>query len=168
MPLAAATTTEIIALASGAIAVLALAGALALWMVLRSVRASQRAVLGPAGTTDVVSYVVHLEREVAVLRDYLEDVAGRLDGRVKRTEARLDHALSRRALVRYDAYGEMSGHQSLSLALLDASESGVILTSILHRDAARIYLKEVRGGRSELTLSPEEEEALRAALGQGA
>jgi hypothetical protein len=103
-----------------------------------------------------------------VLRDYLDDAAARLDSRLRRAEGRLDGAIAHRALVRYDAYGEMSGRQSLSLALLDASRSGVLLSSILHRDQARIYVKQVRAGTSELQLSPEEEEALRLALAQDA
>ena len=168
MPLAAVTTAEIVAVAAAVVAALGLAGVVALWLALRRVRAAQTTVLGAAGATDVVAYVVRLEQEIGVLRDYLEDVAGRLDGRVKRTESRLDHAFSRRALVRYDAYGEMSGHQSLSLALLDASRSGVILSSILHRDAARLYVKTIHDGRSELQLSPEEEEVMRLALEQEA
>lgn len=168
MLVAAASTTQIVAIAAAAAAVVALGGALGLWLALRSLRSAQRTVLGSSGASDVVAYTVRLEQELAVLRDYLEDVAARLDGRVRRSETRLDHAFSRRALVRYDAYGEMSGHQSLSLALLDASKSGVILSSILHRDAARLYLKEVRDGHSELALSPEEEEVLRLALEQDA
>jgi hypothetical protein len=52
----------------------------------------------------------------------------------------------------------------MSLALLDATRSGIVLSSISHRDQARLYVKQVRDGKSELTLSPEEEEALRLAL----
>jgi hypothetical protein len=61
----------------------------------------------------------------------------------------------------------MSGHQSTSIALLDASRSGVVLSSIHHRDQARLYAKRVDGGRGELQLSPEEEEAVRLALEGG-
>ena len=71
------------------------------------------------------------------------------------------------ALVRYDAYNEMSGHQSLSIALLDANRSGIVLSSIHHRDQARVYAKQIHGGTPDLRLSPEEEEALRIALGDG-
>ena len=69
-----------------------------------------------------------------------------------------------RALVRYDAYGEMSGRQSTSIALLDANRSGVVLSSIHHRDQARLYAKQVLNGQPELELSPEEDEAIRLAL----
>ena len=69
-----------------------------------------------------------------------------------------------RALVRYDAYGEMSGRQSTSIALLDANRSGLVLSSIHHRDQARLYAKQLYEGQSELELSPEEDEAVRLAL----
>ncbi len=168
MSLAASSSTDAIALGGAAVAVLALLGCAALAVTLRRFRRAQRIVLGDSATTDVVGYVVRLETEMTVLRDYLEDVASRLDARLRRAEGRLDGAIAHRALVRYDAYGEMSGQQSLSLALLDESRSGVVLSSILHRDQARIYVKQVHGGESELKLSPEEEEALRVALRQDA
>jgi hypothetical protein len=166
--LALASTAEVVAIAAAAAAVLALAGCVALALALRSIRLAQRAVLGESGATDVVAYVARLEQELTVLRDYLEDVAARLDSRLRRSESRLDDAFARRALVRYDAYNEMSGHQSFSIALLDASRSGLVLTSILHRDQARLYVKQVRDGVSDLTLSPEEEEVLGLALAQDA
>jgi hypothetical protein len=79
-------------------------------------------------------------------------------------EERLDAAVTYRALVRYDAYGEMSGHQSTSIALLDARRTGIVLSSIHHRDQARLYVKQVREGEAEIALSPEEAEAVELAL----
>ena len=89
-----------------------------------------------------------------------QDAAERLDERVEPAERRLDGAVAYRALVRYDAYGEMSGRQSTSIALLDANRSGLVLSSIHHRDQARLYAKQVarraararalaRGGRGD-------------------
>ena len=68
------------------------------------------------------------------------------------------------SLVRYDAYGEMSGRQSMSIALLDATQTGIVLSSIHHRDQARLYAKQIQAGRGELELSPEEAEAVALAL----
>jgi hypothetical protein len=132
--LAVTRAIDVVAVAAAAAAVIALAACVWLALTLRSLRAAQRAVLGEREATDVVAYVVRLEEELTVLRDYLDDAAARLDSRLRRAEGRLDGAISHRALVRYDAYGEMSGRQSLSLALLDASRSGMVLSSILHRD----------------------------------
>ncbi|MEA2138316.1 MAG: hypothetical protein QOG56_1466, partial [Solirubrobacteraceae bacterium] len=77
---------------------------------------------------------------------------------------RLDGAIAHCGLIRYDAYNEMSGRQSTSIALLDSKRSGVVLSSIHHRDQARLYAKQISEGTAELRLSPEEEEALRLAL----
>jgi len=67
-------------------------------------------------------------------------------------------------VVRYDAYNEMSGRQSTSMALLDEEGTGIVMSSILHRDQARLYVKGVRSGEPEYELSPEETEAVRIAL----
>jgi hypothetical protein len=83
---------------------------------------------------------------------------------VATAEQRLDGAVAYRALVRYDAYGEMSGRQSTSIALLDSKRSGLVLSSIHHRDQARLYAKQLYEGQAELELSPEEDEAVRLAL----
>ncbi len=82
------------------------------------------------------------------------EVAERLEARLAAAERRLGGAVAHRALVRYDAYNEMSGHQSLSIALLDANRSGIVLSSIHHRDQARLYAKQVHAGAAELALSP--------------
>jgi hypothetical protein len=156
--------SDVIAIGAAGVAAVALIACVVLALVLRRLRAAQSAVLGDQGATDVVAYAVSLEREVVALRDYLDDVTQRLDQRMRTAEVRIDGAIAGRGLVRYDAYNEMSGHQSLSLALLDDNKSGIVLSSILHRDQARLYVKLVQGGRSELALSPEEDEALSLAL----
>ena len=99
------------------------------------------------------------------LHDYVQDIAGQLNGRLELAERRLDAAVAYRALVRYDAYGEMSGRQSTSIALLDAHRTGLVLSSIHHRDQARLYAKQIVNGQPEFELSPEESEAIRLALG---
>jgi len=158
------STTGIVALAAGVVALVALLTAIWLAVVLRRVRRDQRVVMGEAGATDLVAHAAGLEREFRVLHEYVEDMAAGLHERMAEAEARLDGAVAYRALVRYDAYGEMSGHQSSSIALLDAKRDGVVLSSILHREQARLYAKRVEGGVGELELSPEEQEAVRLAL----
>jgi hypothetical protein len=160
------TTVGIIAIAAGAVAIVALLLAGVLAMRLRRVRADQRAVLGD-GRQDLVAHAAELQNQFGALSEYVHDAAARLDGRMGEAEARLDQTIAYRALVRYDAYGEMSGRQSTSIALLDATRSGVVLSSIHHRDQARLYAKQVRDGQGELELSPEENEALQLALGGG-
>ena len=152
------------ALAAGGVALIALVLAIVLAFRIRRLRADQRAVLGPSGRDDLVAHASSLQEAFAALHSRVEEVAERLDARMGAAEERLDGAVAYRALVRYDAYGELSGHQSTSLALLDASHSGVVLSSIANRETARLYCKQVHAGQGELELSPEEAEAVRLAL----
>ena len=69
-------------------------------------------------------------------------------------------ALRHLAVVRYDAFGDMGGHLSWSLAILDAEGDGVLLTAIHGRSDTRTYAKNVSGWQSSTQLSPEESEAL--------
>jgi hypothetical protein len=145
----------IAALSAGAVALIALLLALVLAFRLRRLRGAQRAVLGEHGQGDLVAHAAALQQAFAALHD--------------RVEERLDGAIAYRSLVRYDAYGELTGNQSTTIALLDAHRDGIVLSSIVRRDTARIYCKLVRDGQGELELSPEEIEAVRRALaGDGA
>jgi hypothetical protein len=157
-------TQGILALAALAVAALALIVCLLLARSLRRVRAAQRLVLGDGASRDVVAHSASLQQAFEALQDYVGDVALRLDGRLGEVENGLTGAISRRALIRYDAYNELSGQQSMSIALLDERASGVVLTCIHHRDQARVYAKQILEGEGELELSPEEAEAVSTAL----
>lgn len=160
------STAGIVAIVAAAVAVVALGTSLSLVLSLRRLRTAQQAVLGGA-QRDLVEHAAELEDSFRALESYVLDAANRLEGRVSHVERRLDGTVAYRALVRYDAYGEMSGRQSTSIALLDATQSGIVLSSIHHREHARLYAKQVSHGKPELELSPEEQEAVRMALAGG-
>jgi hypothetical protein len=154
---AVALAALVFALASVVLGVLAL-------LRLRRLRADQALVLGDAGEEDVVAHAAALSREFRALHGYVEDMASHLTGRLDIVETRLDGAIAHTSLVRYDAYNEMSGRQSTTLALLDDRRNGIVISTIHHRDTARMYVKRVVDGSGELQLSPEEDEAIRLAL----
>jgi Protein of unknown function (DUF4446) len=158
------STTGIVALAAAGVALIALIAVAILARALRRVRADQRAIIGGRPSQDLVAHAAELDRGFGSLNDYVTDIVARLDGRLSTAEQRLDGVIAHHGLVRYDAYNEMSGRQSTSIALLDSSGSGIVLSSIHHRDQARLYAKQVVDGRGQLELSPEEEEAVRVAL----
>ena len=165
MLLATLTDTKgIVALAAGAVAVIALLCCLALMFSLRRLRRAQRTVLGGQGGQDLVAHAARLHDGFEALRGYVDDVALRLDGRLAAVENALRGTIAHHALIRYDAYNDMSWQQSASIALLDEERSGIVLSAIHHRDQARVYAKQVTGGQGELELSPEEAEAVRVAL----
>ncbi len=157
-------TSGIVALAGLAVALLALAGCAVLARQLHKLRAAQSAILDDQRPDDLIGHTAALQGEFSSLSAWVEDVAARLDERMDLAERRLDGAIAHHALVRYDAYGEMSGRQSMSIALLDANGSGVVLSAIHHRDQARLYAKQLEGGQAERELSPEEEHAVQLAL----
>ena len=159
------STEGIVALAAAGVALLALGLAVVLALRIRRLRATQRMVLGESGEQDLVAHAARIEQGFLDLRDWVEDTAAGIERRMGAAEGRIDGCVAYRSLVRYDAYGEMSGHQSSSVALLDSKRSGVVLSSILHRENARGYVKQIVEGESELELSPEERQAIEAALG---
>jgi hypothetical protein len=148
-----------IAIGAAAVAAAALVLLALCWTALRRVRAAQNVLIG-GGSGDLVDFAVSLQSRV----DELNRAVGELGGRVDRVDARVDGTVSRTAIVRYDAYEQSGGHQSASVALLDASRTGVVLSAIQGRDYARIYVKELDNGRASVALSPEEQEAVDRAM----
>ncbi len=153
----------LVALGAAVIALAALVIASILMVRTRRLRRAQSAVLGD-GRRDLVSHAEGLQTAFTELRDWVEESMQHLTERSDRVEARVDGCLAYHSVIRYDAYGEMSGRQSSSIALLDSRRSGVVVSSILHRDQARIYVKPVGRGQGESELSPEEAEAVATAL----
>ena len=148
-----------IALAAAGAAVLALAVALAFFLRLRRYRRAQAVLLGD-GKEDLVEFAVSLQARIDDLHRAVDDVAVALS----RLDKRIDGCLSHTSIVRYDAYEDAGGHQSASLAFLDAARSGIVVSAIQGRDYARIYVKELDRGRPSVALSPEEQEAVERAM----
>jgi len=158
-----ATATEALIVAAAGVAVGAIGLGLAWWATIRvrRVREAQRTMLG-GGRRDLVDFAVSLQGRIDDLHRAVDEVAAGLS----RVDRRVDGTVTNSAIVRYDAYEDTGGHQSASLALLDAARTGVIVTAIQGRDYARIYMKELDRGRASVALSPEEQEAVERAMGR--
>ena len=153
------STAEWIAIGAFAVAVVAMAIAVLAWTRLRALRAAQLVLLG-GGKHDLVDFAVSLQGRIDDLHRAVDEIAAGLS----RVDRRVDSAVSKTSLVRYDAYEGSGGHQSASIALLNASRSGVVVSAIQGRDYARIYVKELDQGRPSVALSPEEQEAVERAM----
>ena len=153
------STAGWIAIGAAVLAVVAGATAVLLWLKLRRVRESQLVLLG-GGKKDLVDFAVSLQGRIDDLLRAVDEVAAGL----VRVDRRVDDTLAKTSIVRYDAYENTGGHQSASVALLDAGRTGVVLSAIQGRDYARIYVKELDRGRASVALSPEEEEAVERAM----
>jgi hypothetical protein len=161
------TAAGIVALAAAVLALLGLGFCLFLSRRLRRLREAQRVLLGDSGERDLINHGSDLDGRLGALAATVEEAVRRLEARDAELAVGLKGAVSNVAVVRYDAMGEMSGRQSSSVALLDSHRCGVVLSSILHREQARLYAKGIIDGGSEFELSPEEEEAVSWALHQG-
>ena len=148
-----------IAVGAAAVAVVALVLLALNRRALQRGRTAQNVLLG-GGTGDLVDFAVALQARIDELNRTVHGVSGGLE----RMDARIDGTVSKTAIVRYDAYENSGGHQSASVAMLDASRSGVVLSAIQGRDYARIYVKELDRGRASVALSPEEQEAVERAM----
>jgi Protein of unknown function (DUF4446) len=153
------STAAWIAIGAAALSVVALLFAIAFYFQLRQVRRAQKVMIG-RGTDDLVDFAVSLQARIDDLHRAVDEVAAGLS----RIDKRVDGCLSHTSIVRYDAYEDAGGHQSASLAFLDAARSGVIVSAIQGRDYARIYVKELDRGRASVALSPEEQQAVDRAM----
>jgi Protein of unknown function (DUF4446) len=148
-----------IAIGAVAIAVVALVLLVLVVRDVRRLRAAQSVLLGGA-KRDLADFAVSLQARVEDLHRAVDEVAAA----IARVDRRADVTLSRVSVVRYDAYDGAGGRQSASVAFLDSSRSGVVLSAIQGRDYARVYVKELDQGKAVIALSPEEQEAVERAM----
>jgi Protein of unknown function (DUF4446) len=153
------TASLALALAACAAAAITLAIVLLLWRKLARIAAGQAVVLG-SERRDLLDFAVALQARIDDLHRVVDEVATGLS----RVDRRVDGSVTNTAVVRYDAYEGTGGQQSASVALLDATRTGTVLTAIQGRDYARIYVKDLDRGRSSVALSPEEQEAVERAM----
>jgi hypothetical protein len=161
------STWHLIGAASLALALVAVIWVVVLTVQIRRLRRAQSVVLGEHGNADLIAHAAALEDQVLRSTEHWERLSEQLTTRMGGIEGAVLRVMSRNGVVRYDAYGELSGQQSCSLALLDVRGDGFVLTSIHHRDQARLYIRRIIRGKPEHRLAPEEEQALDLALHGG-
>jgi Protein of unknown function (DUF4446) len=151
------TTAALVVGALGA-AVLAILIAVGAHLRLSGIQARYR-ILWAGGQKDVVAVLSDQSGEITHLQADVEGVRTQLS----RTATDLGQSLRHVAVVRYDAFGDMGGRLSFSAAIIDDRGDGLVISSIHARGESRTYAKGVVEGDSEVTLTPEEQQALGAA-----
>jgi hypothetical protein len=148
----------------------------------RDTQLLSRGTRGPRGQRSLIEVTTQYAEQSAVVAEQVEQLRAHVDsvqseiralvetGRNEALSAVADRAgvesgaLRRVALVRYDAFSEVSGRMSFSLALLDDNGDGVTISAITGRSDTRVYAKAVAAGQGEHELSPEERQAVSVAL----
>ena len=155
-----ADLTQLLALVGAAAGVLALLVAVLAHLRFRRLRRTYAVLQAGDDGASLLSVVRRQAEEMSRLHGEVT-TAGRELGSAR---ADLADAIRHVSVVRYDAFANMGGRLSFSAALLDDAGDGLVLTSINGRTETRSYAKGVKGGASEHTLSPEEEQAIAFAL----
>jgi hypothetical protein len=151
-----ANVVQYVALGAAVAAALGLLLAVVATVRLRRMRKAYTVLQGDGGSDSFVEIVARKSAQVDDLRQDVTGVHQRLDS----VQAALADAISHIAVVRYDAFSDMGGRMSFSVAMLDDSGDGLVLTSINGRTETRTYAKGVKAGSSEASLSPEEEQVI--------
>ncbi len=152
---------EIIAVVAIVLAVAAGAGLALVYRRLQRYQRNQHVIMGSRGTVDIVEHVSAVDEKLTNVRLALED----LTLAARDHDVRIDTTLSRVGIVRFDAYHDLGGRQSTAVAFLNSLGDGVVITTVVSRDFARMYVKLLKEGAADIPLAPEEAEAVDQARG---
>lgn len=111
---------------------------------------------------NVIDLMHSIDNDLAKLETQVNDIAPRL----QRVEGKLPLALSYTGVVTYDAFGDIGGKLSRSIALLDSNGDGLVISLLVGRNETLFFTKEVRSGSGTERLSPEEGAAIQRAMGR--
>jgi hypothetical protein len=154
---------EVLAVLALVVAIGACAGLYLLFRRLQRYHRNQYVIMGSRGDVDIVQHVASLDDKIANMRVALED----LTLVARDHDVRIDETLSRVGVVRFDAYQDLGGRQSAAVAFLNSLGNGVVITTVVSRDFARMYVKLIKDGTPDIPLAPEEVEAFEQARGAG-
>lgn len=104
-------------------------------------------------------------KEVLDCLKSLEERLGSVSRKIDNLKKEGKFCIQKFGMVRFNPFSEVGGDQSFSIALLDANDDGIVITSLYTRDGNRVYAKPVKAGASDYSLSAEEKEAINKAKG---
>ncbi len=153
-------------LSIGVVLLFIVVGLLAVWLALlqRSearLRRRLRGVLDESGTTGLDEVLADQAKGIAALAARADG----LDALQRELQAASRLALQRVGVVRFNPFQDRGGDQSFAIALLDHGGTGIVVSSLHGRTETRLFAKQITAGKSAITLSDEEQQAIRAALG---
>jgi Protein of unknown function (DUF4446) len=154
---------EVLAVLALAVAIGAGVGLYLVFRRLQRFHRNQHIIMGSRGNVDIVEHVSSMDDKLANMRVALED----LTLVARDHDVRIDGTLARIGVVRFDAYHDLGGRQSAAVAFLNGLGNGVVITTVVSRDFARMYVKLLKDGAPDIPLAPEETEAVEQARGAG-
>ncbi len=129
------------------------------WLLLQVTALGKRLAAVPKDG-DVIAYLSELDTDLG----NLESTVAGMQPRLAAVEGRIPHALSQVGVVTYDAFGNIAGNMSRSVAMLDELGNGLVFTVLVGRNETMFYTKQVTDGHGLEELSPEEQASIAKAL----
>jgi hypothetical protein len=152
-------SNELFAVLAIALSLISIVGLVVVGAMLRGYRRNQRVIMGSRGTVDVAEHMAVVDDKLTNLRLAVED----LTMTARDHGVCIDGTLSHVGIVRFDAYHDLGGRQSTAVAFMNSRNDGVVITTVVSREFARMYVKMVRDGVGDIPLAPEENEAVQQA-----
>jgi hypothetical protein len=152
-------SNEVFAVLAIGLSLIAIVGFAVVGTMLRGYRRNQRVIMGSRGTVDVAEHMAIVDDKLTNLRLAVED----LTLTARDHGVRIDGTLSHVGIVRFDAYRDLGGRQSTAVAFMNSRNDGVVITTVVSREFARMYVKLVKDGAGDIPLAPEESEAVQQA-----
>jgi hypothetical protein len=152
-------SNEVFAVLAIGLSLISITGLAVVGVMLRGYRRNQRVIMGSRGTVDVAEHMAIVDDKLTNLRLAVED----LTLTARDHGVRIDGTLSHVGIVRFDAYRDLGGRQSTAVAFMNSSNDGVVITTVVSREFARMYVKLVKDGVGDIPLAPEENEAVQQA-----
>lgn len=113
--------------------------------------------------------VENLEKYYSSIRDmqkkFKSTQTGAISDRISACEGKLNLSLSKVGIIHFDAYDDVRGNQSFSLAVLNSYNDGYVITSLYGSNSSNTYVRNIKEGKSEIKLLAEEEQAINRAMG---
>lgn len=131
-----------------------------LTVIFRTLTKDKKELLAKAKKAGVESII---EEQLEKIRKNEEDIRS-LEKRMKYLVGMTDISITRVGIVRYNPFHDTGGDQSFSVALLDDSQNGVIISSIFGREGSRVFAKEIKSGESAHPLTEEEKLAMQKSM----
>ena len=127
-----------------------------IWMVLNGTRNKFAQLLNENSSQNVEQLLLEHLKERQELRKHIEQV----DERVVSLERKIQRSKRHVGLVRFDAFPDIGGNQSFTLAVYDDNGDGAIVSSIVGRADNKVYGKNLLNGKSDHNLTGEEQQAI--------
>jgi hypothetical protein len=138
------------------LAVLSFVFIIVLWAKLSGMKKRYRQMMNGSGSVNVEEWLINIQEKLNQAMQKgktAEEAVGQIREDMKRMKSRVE-------VQRYNGFNQMGSDLSFSLAILDDSKDGVVLTGIHSREQTYIYAKPIDKGQSKYTLSPEEQQVI--------